>query len=143
MSALYKCDSCGCETTAINVIRNEQLCGYCVEKIHPLIVKRFLEKKDLGMQEKQTEKGVLKYRMPDIAEGHRFLSHIKPIKKAGDMYEIRGKIIEEMEDLVSYSELGYSTYKELLKDRENMTIAITEIGQEIFDDILVIFEKKN
>jgi glycine cleavage system H lipoate-binding protein len=48
-----------------------------------------------------------------------------------------------MEDLVSYSELGYSTYKELLKDRENMTIAITEIGQEVFDDILVIFEKKN
>ena len=36
--SFYKCDDCKCETTRIFVTkRDEQFCGNCIEKIHPLL----------------------------------------------------------------------------------------------------------
>ena len=92
---------------------------------------------------KQTDKGVLKYRMPDIAEGHMYLAMFDKINTNADVLRIMSGIMKNMVELIQYQELGYVTYQEVLTDKENMTAAISEIAKEIYDDILGMLIKKN
>jgi hypothetical protein len=89
-----------------------------------------------------TNKGVLKYRLPDISEGYEFLCYVDTIKDSSDMFRIKAKIIKNMGHLIDFKELGYVDYVEVLNDRENMRDALAEISKVIFDDILELLGKK-
>ena len=94
-------------------------------------------------KEKATNKGVLKYRMPNIAEGYAFLALVDQLKVYSDVITVKGKFCAGMAPLLDYSALGYSSYDELLNDKVNMTIPMAEIVNELFDDITGAFAKKN
>lgn len=94
-------------------------------------------------KEKTTNKGVLKYRMPNIAEGYAFLALVDRMQSVGDMIAVKGKFLMQMSHLLDYSALGYSSYEEVLNDKENMTLPLAEIVTELFADITGAFEKKN
>ena len=93
--------------------------------------------------EKQTEKGVLKYRMPDISEGHNYLSLFESISTNADVLRVMSGIMRQMGELIEFKELGYESYKQVLQDKENMTKAISEIAKEVYYDILEMLAKKN
>lgn len=93
--------------------------------------------------QKQTKKGVLKYRHPDIQEGYEFLAAIDKSENGQDVFRIKGKYIGMLCEMIEWSELGYSSYKEFLADRENNAMAVTEIVNEIFNEITGIFGKKS
>jgi hypothetical protein len=95
------------------------------------------------MKEIVTSKGVLKYRLPNIAEAHKFISFFYKVNESNEVFFIKGSVIGGMGSLINYQDLGYSSYDEVLNDRENMTVAISQIGQEIFDDMLDFLTKKN
>lgn len=94
------------------------------------------------MKEIITNKGVLKYRLPDISEGYEFLSYVDSVSNAADVFKIKGRIIKAMGFLIEFKELGYETYSEVLNDKENMRDALAEISKEIFDDIIELLGKK-
>lgn len=93
--------------------------------------------------EKQTSKGVLKYRMPNISEGYHFLSMSEDIGTARGILALTGKIIETMGNLVNTSSVGYDSYTEMLNDKENMWKPLTEISNEIINDINGVLIKKD
>lgn len=90
----------------------------------------------------ETNKGVLKYRLPDISEGYEFLCYVDTIKENSDVFRIKAKIIKNMGHLLDFKELGYENYSEVLNDKENMRNALAEISKAIFDDILELLGKK-
>ena len=93
-------------------------------------------------QEKKTEKGVLKYRMPNIVEGYEFLSMVESVDGASGFFKAKAKFIANLSPLLDYSLLGYSDYSELLEDKTNMMHPLSEISQEVFDDITGALAKK-
>lgn len=95
------------------------------------------------MKEIQTSRGVLKYRMPDISEGHALLAHFDKIETGSDILKIMSRIMKDMGDLVEYKPLGYTSYKEVLCDKDNMAKPISEIAKEIYDDVMDMLIKKN
>lgn len=95
------------------------------------------------MKEKQTLKGVLKYRMPNVIEGFDFLSMVEGIKNGADLFRVKGKFISKMDSLIDYSACGYGSWDELLNDKEAMFHPLSEIAQEIFDDVTAVLVKKN
>ena len=94
------------------------------------------------MKEIKTNKGSLKYRLPNIAEGFEFLSMIETIKTGSDFFKVKGKFISKMDSLIDYSSCGYNSWDELLNDKDNMFHPLSEIAQEIFDDITGVLVKK-
>ena len=144
LRALYRCDSCSCETTSINIIRNEQLCGYCLEKIHPLIIKRFLEKKDFEKMEKQTEKGVLKYRMPNVLEVYDLLDVSGVNNGVVDTLKIKRNVIQNMSAMIDFSEIkDADSYEAVLNMTDEMILPLSDIADEIIGKIFEVFKKKN
>jgi hypothetical protein len=97
----------------------------------------------ISYKEISTGKGVLKYRLPNIAEGHKYLALVHAIENTSDLFIIKGNIIQKMGELIQYSDLGYSSYDEVLNDKENMRSPISTIAQEVLDDILELLGKKN
>ena len=95
------------------------------------------------MKEKQTAKGVLKYRMPNVIEGFEFLSMIESIKTGTDLFKVKGKFISKMDNIVDYSLCDYKSWDELINDKENMFHPLSEIAQEIFNDVTAVLVKKN
>lgn len=93
--------------------------------------------------EKQTKMGALKYRLPNIAEGYDYLTLVDQVASAEDVFRIKGKIIHKMGDLLDYKALGYADYNEVLNDKENMRVPLSEISKEIFDDIVELIAKKD
>jgi hypothetical protein len=93
-------------------------------------------------KEIETPKGTLKYRFPNIAEGYFFLSAIKSISSAQDIFRIKGDFIEKMEPMVDYKSLNYESYDDFLNDRENNTLAMTRIADEVFIEITRTLGKK-
>lgn len=94
-------------------------------------------------KEMQTEKGVLKYRHPDIVEGFDFLAAIDRIESLQDAYKVKGKFISKMQNMIDYSALGYSSWEEFLEDRENNLVAMAKIADEVFVEITKTLGKKN
>lgn len=90
-----------------------------------------------------TPKGVLKYRMPNIAEGYFFLSLVDGTKTAHDVIRVKGVFLQEMSNLIKWEELGYEQYSDLLFDRENMTLPLKQIADELMTEISSFFRKKN
>ena len=93
--------------------------------------------------EKKTEKGVLKYRMPNIEEGYYFLSAIEKMGNAQDVWKAKGKFISMMAEMLDYKEIGYESYDDFLHDRDNNGEAVSEIVTEVFEVITRDLAKKN
>lgn len=93
--------------------------------------------------EKKTGKGVLKYRMPNVVEGYEFLSMVETVTGASGFFKAKAKFIANLGQLLDYSACGYSDYNDLLDDKENMMHPLSEISQEVFDDISAALQKKN
>jgi endonuclease III-like uncharacterized protein len=92
--------------------------------------------------EKKTGKGVLKYRMPNVVEGYEFLSLVENTQGTSGFFKAKAKFISNLSPLLDYSICGYSSFDELLNDKENMMQPLSEISQEVLDDIMVAFQKK-
>lgn len=95
------------------------------------------------MNEIITSKGVLKYRLPNIAEGYDYLCMVDEVSTSKDIFRIKSLIINRMGNLIEFKELGYSSYSEVLEDKEVMRHVLSEISEKIFDDILELIAKKN
>lgn len=93
--------------------------------------------------EKNTEKGVLKYRLPNIEEGFEFLSSVERIQSLQDAYKVKGKFVPKMKFLIDYGSIGYKSWEEFLDDKDNNFVAVAEIADEIFVDIVKVLGKKN
>jgi hypothetical protein len=92
--------------------------------------------------EKKTDKGVLKYRMPNIIEGYEFLSMVETIKNGADLFRVKGKFISKMSPLIDYSSCGYSSWEDLINDKQVMFHPLSDIAQELFDDVTAVLVKK-
>lgn len=92
--------------------------------------------------EKNTGKGILKYRMPNIQEGYHFLSLVERIETAQDLWKVKGKFLESMSSLVDYKSIGYSSYSDFLSDKENNVDVCSEICDEVFNDVTSLVKKK-
>lgn len=91
---------------------------------------------------KETPKGILKYRMPNIAEGYFYLSLVDRLKASNDVIKTKGLFLQEMGNLIDWASVGYESYSDLLFDKENMTLPVSEIVNELFDDVVGAFRKK-
>jgi hypothetical protein len=91
--------------------------------------------------EKQTEKGVLKYRMPNIVEIYDLLDKSGITSGESSSLKLKKNIIEAMGSMVEFSPM-YATYGDLLKDTDNMIFAISEIADEILEKSFNAFKKK-
>jgi hypothetical protein len=92
--------------------------------------------------EKKTDKGVLKYRMPNIQEGYSFLSLVDKVETAQDLWKIKSKFLNIMGDLIDFKSLNYSNYDDFLNDKSNNSEACAEISDEVFVDVTSIIKKK-
>lgn len=92
--------------------------------------------------EKKTEKGTLKYRMPNVVEGYEFLSMIEAVSDASGFFRAKAKFIANLGPLLDFSGCGFATYGELLEDKKAMMHPLSEISQEVFDDITEALQKK-
>ncbi len=93
-------------------------------------------------KEKKTDKGVLKYRLPNVVEGYEFLSLIESVNNASGFFKVKAKFIANLGPLLDFSGLGYKDYNDLLNDKATMRRPLSEISQEIFDDITEAIAKK-
>lgn len=91
----------------------------------------------------ETPKGVLKYRLPNIPEGFVFLSLIDKITNYKDALIMKGKFAEHMDKVIDWAGLGYPTYTDFLKDKENNYKAVSKIADEIYVDLGDTLGKKN
>ena len=101
-----------------------------------------LEGDGMKWLEKKTEKGVLKYRMPNIVEGYEFLSMIEAVNGSSGFFKAKARFIENLYPLLDYKHLGYADYSEVLDDKSTMLHPLSEISQEVFDDITGALAKK-
>jgi hypothetical protein len=92
--------------------------------------------------EKKTEKGILKYRMPNIQEGYSFLSLVERIESAQDLWKVKSKFLESMAGLIDFKSAGYATYFDFLEDKENNSELCSEICDEVFNDVTSLVKKK-
>lgn len=94
------------------------------------------------MLEKQTDKGVLKYRMPDILEVYDLLE-ISSLADKGNLLKTKKKIIKEMGPMLDFSGLeGINSYEDILKDFDTFALVTSEIADEILVKIVSVFRKK-
>lgn len=93
--------------------------------------------------EKQTSKGVLKYRMPNVLEVYDLLDASGVNGGITEMLKIKRNVIASMEVLLDYSAIeGVSSYGDLLNNPEEMTMPLAEIADEVIAKIFDVFKKK-
>lgn len=94
--------------------------------------------------EKQTDKGVLKYRMPNILESYDILECSGITEGKPSQLKMKRNIIASMGYLVDFSEIeGVSSYDDLLNDTENMIVPLGEIADEVIVKAFSAFKKKS
>jgi len=94
-------------------------------------------------KEIKTERGVLKYRMPNIIEAYSFLGLIKVLEPGINSLTVKGNAIEHLHIFLDYSQLkGVSSYEDLLSDVTDMSESLGEIADEILAKALEVFKKK-
>lgn len=96
------------------------------------------------MNEKQTEKGVLKYRMPNILESYDILECSGITEGKPSQLKMKRNIIASMGYLIDFSGIeGVSSYDDLLNDTENMIMPLGEIADEVIVKAFSAFKKKS
>lgn len=93
--------------------------------------------------DKKTEKGVLKYRMPNLLEAYDLLEDSGVSDKVSNL-KLKRNIIKSMESLVDPSQIhGAPSYAELLNEVECMAGPLSEIADEIILKAFGAFQKKS
>lgn len=93
--------------------------------------------------EKQTERGVLRYRMPNILESYDILEASGITEGKPSQLKLKRNIIAGMEFLIDCSGIeGSPSYQDLLNDSENMIVPLGEIADEIIIKAFSAFKKK-
>lgn len=93
---------------------------------------------------KETSKGVLKYRMPNILESYDILECSGVTEGKPSQLKMKRNIIASMGYLLDFSEVeGMSSYDDLLNDTEEMIIPLGEIADEIIIKAFSAFKKKS
>jgi hypothetical protein len=92
--------------------------------------------------EKKTSKGTLKYRLPNVVEGYEFLALVENTQGTSGFFKAKAKFISNLAPLLDYTNCGYPSFDDLLNDKENMMQPLSEISQEVLDDIMAAFSKK-
>lgn len=93
--------------------------------------------------EKQTDKGVLKYRMPNVLEVYDLLDASGVNNGTVDTLKIKRNVIASMGSLLNYSDLSeVSSYEDILSNPEDMILPLTEIADEVIEKIFTVFKKK-
>lgn len=88
--------------------------------------------------------GILKYRNPTVIENMHLLKNAKEFFKNEDPIGAKISIMEKIGPLLDYSELnGISSFEELNKHGEEMTLPVSLIADEILNKLVGAFAKKN
>lgn len=94
--------------------------------------------------EKKTEKGVLKYRMPNILESYDILECSGITEGKPSQLKMKRNIIASMGYLIDFSGVeGVESYDDLLNDTENMIVPLGEIADEVIVKAFSAFKKKS
>ena len=88
--------------------------------------------------------GILKYRNPTVIENMHLLKDAKDFFKNEDPIGAKISIMEKIGPLLDYSELnGISSFEELNKHGEEMTLPVSLIADEILNKLVGAFAKKS
>ena len=91
-------------------------------------------------KEIETTKGVLKYRMPNVAEGFTFLSAIMTNK---DVLSMKASFANCMSEMIDFKSIGYDSYTEFLNDIENNITPMAKITDDVYQSVIGALAKKN
>jgi hypothetical protein len=95
------------------------------------------------MNEIETSKGILKYRMPNILEAYDLLEASGISSGETSTLKLKRNIIKEMAYLVDYSLIeGVESYDQLLEDIEDMITPLSLIADEVILKSFAVFKKK-
>lgn len=93
--------------------------------------------------EKETSKGVLKYRMPNILEAYDLLEASGINNGSGSTLMLKRNIIKAMAPMIDFSGVeGISSYEDLINDTENMLLPLSDIADEVIMKTFDAFKKK-
>jgi len=91
----------------------------------------------------ETNKGVLKYRMPNILEAYDLLEASGITIGVTSTLKLKRNIIKEMEFLLDFSEIKeFSSYDDLLNDVDGMIEPLGKIADEVVVKTFEVFKKK-
>lgn len=94
--------------------------------------------------EKQTSRGILKYRMPTILEAIKYVRILRDFFATDDLVGARLVLMENIKDLLDYSGLdGISSFDEINNQSEVFTSALYQISDEILSKVVESFAKKD
>lgn len=92
----------------------------------------------------ETSKGVLKYRNPSIIETISLVRLLRDYFASQDMIGAKLVIMENIKELLDYSELeGIKNFEELNDKGEEMVAALYEISDVILNKVVGAFSKKS
>lgn len=94
-------------------------------------------------KEIKTDKGVLKYRMPNILEAYDLLD-LSGLADGGNQIKVKRNIIKGMGELVDFSGVeGILSYEELFDHLDDMIGPLNEIAGEVLAKLLASLKKKS
>lgn len=90
-------------------------------------------------KELETPKGILKYRLPNVAEGFNFLS---AVMSNDGILSMKSEFTKYMGEMIDYKSLGYLSYDEFLTDIENNIAPMAKITDEVYQSVIGALAKK-
>lgn len=95
-------------------------------------------------KEIKTEKGVLKYRMPNILESYDILECSGVTEGKPSQLKMKRNIIASMGHLLDFSAIEeFKSYEDVLNDTENMIVPLGEIADLVIIKAFSAFKKKS
>jgi hypothetical protein len=95
------------------------------------------------MKEIKTEKGLLKYRMPNLLEAYDLLEESGVNDKVSNL-KLKKNIIGAMGNLIDYSGIeGVESYSDLLNNIDEMAKPLSDIADEVILKAFGAFKKKS
>ena len=92
----------------------------------------------------KTEKGILKYRMPNILEAYDLLDASGITSGETSNLKLKKNIISFMGGYIDFSGIeGITKYEELFEDVENMMQPLSEIADLMVAKCFTVFKKKS
>lgn len=95
-------------------------------------------------QTRETDRGVLKYRMPNAIEIYDIIEACSFSNGKTSIIQSKKNVMLMLDRYLDYSGIeGVESYDQLLEDVEVFTIPLSEIVDEILSKVAVVFTKKN
>ena len=95
-------------------------------------------------KEIKTEKGVLRYRMPNILESYDILECSGVTEGKPSQLKMKRNIIASMGHLLDFSAIEeFKSYEDVLNDTENMIVPLGEIADLVIIKAFSAFKKKS